>query len=501
MLKRIACLLLCLLFAASSLLLVGCNDENDESSGSALGNTASDKGFMNAKKDWGGETITILGYNGEFSFHSIQIAPEEQTDEAVNDAFFERNAMIEQLYNLKIKCVLPESGQDTGVLIKNAVLGGTADYDAVVAPLYILSLYLPEKIFQDVKSVDNDYLHLEEAWWDQALQEQVAVNDRVFFLAGDALVEDDEATWAIFFNKKMYNANAELASHGSLYDIVKEGKWTLDLMYEMINAVDFSTGAEKVWSPNSEDQWGMVGQYLDFYLMMQGCGQTLVDNSGDKPVLRGDSVENVNAFFDVATVLYDATNVGIAEHHVSWSDGHPYQMKRQIFGNGNALFMPNQLAVIGQAEISNADISFGLLPMPKLNETQDYYTSGVEIYHYSAVAIPTSTVGEKLAATCYALEAMAYYGNQIVNPEYYERTLTYRRIQDDESGEMLDYILNNRTYDMGAIFNFKGGENMSGTLGFYTSLLSESSTDITSKWESSVNSFQAGIDAFIEQCY
>lgn len=493
--------MLCLVFAASAVLLVGCNGEGDESAASEGSSTQSDKDFSNEVKNWGGETITILGYKGEFAFHSVQIAPEEQTGEAVNDAFFERNSKIEELYGLNIKCVLPESGQDTGVLIKNAVMGGTTDYDAVVAPLYIFGLYLPDDLFIDLKSINNGYIHLEEAWWDQALQEQCSVNDKLFFVAGDALVEDDEATWAMFFNKQMYNANADLAAHGSLYDIVKEGKWTLDVMYEMITAVEYSTGEAKVWHPTSDDKWGMVGQFLDFYLFMQGAGQTLVDNSGDKPVLRGDSEENVNAFFAVAEVLYDNENVGIAESHVSWADGHPYQMKRQIFGNGNALFMPNQLAVIGQHEISNADISFGLLPMPKRDEAQDYYTSGVEIYHYSAIAIPTTTVGAKLDATTYALEAMAYYGNQIVNPEYYERTLTYRRIQDDESGEMLQYILNNRTYDMGAIFNFKGGENMAGTLGFYTNLIMNYSTDITSQWESSVNSFQTGIDNFVEQCY
>ena len=71
----------------------------------------------------------------------------------------------------------------------------------------------------------------------------------------------------------------------------------------------------------------------------------------------GEGDENVNAFFAVAEVLYDNENVGIAESHVSWADGHPYQMKRQIFGNGNALFMPDRLAVIGQHEISNADIA------------------------------------------------------------------------------------------------------------------------------------------------
>lgn len=502
MLRRISALLLCALLCISALLLVSCNKDSGEGGNSGIKEfgSASDKGFLNEQIDWQGETITVLGYNGEFSYHSIQIATEEQTGEALNDAFYERNAKIEELFNLKIKVELPGTGEDTGVMIKNAVLGNSADYDAVVAPLYILGLYLPEDIFLDFNSIENDYLHLDEAWWDQELQKQVAVNGSVYFIAGDALIEDDEATWAMFFNKDMYNSNANLAERGSIYDIVKNGDWTLDVMYEMINDVEYSTGEQKVWHPDSEDKWGMVTQMLDFYLFMQGCGQTMIDNTGDVPELRGGTEENINTFYDVAAVLLDEENVGCAELHVSWNDGHPYQMKRQIFGNGNALFMPNQLAVIGQSEISEAEINYGLIPMPKKNENQDHYTSGVEVYHYSAIALPATAQGKKLEATCYALEAMAYYGNQIVNDDYYERTLTYRRFKDDESGDMLELILNNKTYDMGAIFNFKGGEGMHGTLGFYTDLYGEKSTDIVSHWESVVNSYQTGIDKFVEQC-
>ncbi|MBR6784270.1 MAG: hypothetical protein IKM32_06200 [Clostridia bacterium] len=57
MLKRIACLMLCLMFAASAVLLVGCNGEGDESAASEGSSTQSDKDFSNEVKNWGGENL------------------------------------------------------------------------------------------------------------------------------------------------------------------------------------------------------------------------------------------------------------------------------------------------------------------------------------------------------------------------------------------------------------------------------------------------------------
>ena len=499
MLKRVACLLLCMLFVASSLLLVACDDGEATSSTTSVTGDAS--GFLNEAKNWGGKDITILGYNGEFIYHTSQIAPEELCDEPVSDAVYNRNTFIAEQYGLNIEVVVPTQEQDPIAMIKNDVSANTGEFNVLINPLNWMTSLVTENMIYDYNSIQNGYLHLDKEWWDQDIIEDLVVNDKVFFLAGDAIIEDDESTWAMFFNKDMFTSNAALAEYGSIYKIVEDGKWTLDVMYEMLKNVNRTVGDTKDYKGALEadgDQWGMVAQMYDFYLFMQGCEQILIDNDGEVPTMRIDDDLNISTFNALANIMYDDQNVGVAESFGSWNSG-VYQEKRQIFAAGNALFMPSQLATVGQQVMRNANIRYGILPMPKRNELQDRYTTSVQVYHCAAIAIPVSVVGEDLDATCYALEAMAYYGKQKVTPEYYDRTLTYKRFEDEESGAMLEILFNNKIYDMGAVFEFGTGEAT--TLQFYTSLFGQKNTNIVSHFETRRNVFQAGIDDFIAKCY
>ncbi len=502
MLKRIASILLCLVFVASSALLVACAQDEETSGTSGAGGDIA--GFLNEAKDWGDAKVTILGYNGEFAYHTAQIAPEEKIDEAVSDAFFERNALIEEKFGIKIEAYIPTSDQDPIGLIKNSVQAGLHEYDVIINPLNWMTSLITEDCIYDFNSIDNGYLHLDQAWWDRDLIEDLAVNDKVYFLAGDAVVEDDEATWAMFFNKDMFKTNAALSAtlgdYDTIYDLVRDGKWTLDKMYEMLQTVSKTSGAEKDYVGALEadgDQWGMVAQSYDFYLFMQGCEQILVDNTGDVPVLRISEQENVTTFNNLADIMLDEQNVGVADFF-SAQGGNVYQQKRQIFAAGNALFMPSQLGTVGQAVMREAEIPYGILPMPKRNELQEQYTTSIQVYHYSAIAVPVTNV-ENLDVTCYALEAMAYFGKQVVTPEYYDRTLTLKRFEDQESRDMLEIIFNNKIYDMGAVFNF--GDASTGTLYFYTDLFLAKSTGIVSHFEKRQNVYNSGIDDFIATCY
>ena len=95
---------------------------------------------------------------------------------------------------------------------------------------------------------------------------------------------------------------------------------------------------------------------------------------------------------------------------------------------------------------------------------------------------------------------MSYYGKEMVTPEYYDRTLTYKRFEDSDSADMLDLIFRNRTYDLAAIFDFGTvNDNGAGTLYFYTTLLGNKSTDIMSLYESKSNLFQSALDELIDK--
>ena len=162
----------------------------------------------------------------------------------------------------------------------------------------------------------------------------------------------------------------------------------------------------------------------------------------------------------------------------------------QIFANGKALFMPNKVATVSDPIMREANIRYGILPMPKESKEQENYSSTVTVYWCSAMGIPVTNV-EKLDATCYAMEAMAYYGQELMTQEYYERTLKNKRFEDTESEEMLDLVFRNKSYDIGAVYSF------SSILSFYTDILISGQNSHISTLEAKQSSYQMAIDDFL----
>ena len=103
---------------------------------------------------------------------------------------------------------------------------------------------------------------------------------------------------------------------------------------------------------------------------------------------------------------------------------------------------------------SEADqiISFGVLPVPKLDEEQANYFNGINSYQSSVIGIPSSNV-ENQEATAYLIELLGYYSDSVTDA-YYEKTLKLQAVEEDADAEMLDLIFNNRLYDLGAIYNW-----------------------------------------------
>ena len=83
---------------------------------------------------------------------------------------------------------------------------------------------------------------------------------------------------------------------------------------------------------------------------------------------------------------------------------------------------------------------------------------------------------------------MAWYGQQYVTPQYYEKVLKLQKFRDEDAEEMLDLIFKNRTYDMAIAYNF------SDMIQFYNKLLSGRTTDIVSKFDASRAAYQEAID-------
>ena len=70
--------------------------------------------------------------------------------------------------------------------------------------------------------------------------------------------------------------------------------------------------------------------------------------------------------------------------------------------------------------------------------------------------IERAIAGDQLDEVGLVLEALAAESHYTLIPEYIELSLKTKHARDQESGEMLDIIINNRIFDPMTIYNFGG---------------------------------------------
>jgi hypothetical protein len=130
-----------------------------------------------------------------------------------------------------------------------------------------------------------------------------------------------------------------------------------------------------------------------------------------------------------------------------------------IFSESRGLFY---LEVLDKfRHLRGADIDFGVVPAPKLDENQEYYTTVIDNIT-SLVVIPSAN--SSLEETGMILEAMAAGSVHTLTDAYYDKNLTGKFMRDDDSAEMLDIILAHRIYDVARFYNINSATSLFGNL-------------------------------------
>jgi len=417
---------------------------------------------------------------------------DEDLGDTVSKSVLARSRWLENTYGITIEMLWTNS-EDGAVAYAKKAQESNLPLDVITAPIYDIAPTITEGYFYDFREINSTFndgkgwIKLDEPYWDQNSMHDYSISNKVFMLTGDICLYDDENTWAMFFNKDM------ITEYGfeNPYVTVKEGNWTLDVLYEYCKKVTEPDGEKLTWDATANHKWGMVTQVYDCPMFMLGCGQRLVQkDANDLPVLRVDEQRNVDIAHKVLEMLIDENKVGMADFYGAWNTG-VYGEEMAIFANGHAMFLPTSMVFLSTQHAKNSDVDIGVIPMPKADSVQEDYSSSSNVYWLHMVSIPKTNV-KNLEATLFALEAMAWYGQRYINPEYYEKVLKLQKFQDEDAEEMLDLIFKNRTYDMGIAYDWA---NM---MAFYDTLVCSKSTDIVTLYDSKKESFQAAIDETID---
>lgn len=502
--KKLYAILLIVAMLATALVACNGDDDKSEAPSDAASTTVSDTSTDNSgsteekcwlpEKNWNTNLIWVSrsGSNDDNTdLRNFEVWCEEDLGDTLSKTIVERSNWLRDTYGITIELIMnPDGGP---VEYTKTAVETDLPLDVVSTNTNSLATNLVNGHFYDFKEINqryndgNGWLTLDASYWDQGIMNDLSFNNKVFMITGDALLYDDEATWVMFFNKDMVN-NYHIESP---YTTVKDDNWTLDTLNEYCKLVTKPSGDTFTWKVEDHDKYGLIFQGADTLMFMLGCDQAMIaKDDNDLPTMRFTEERFIDVCQKLVTLLSDTNLTGQGERYGSWDSG-VIETGKDIFIAGDCMFYPNQLSTLNTPKIKECDLNIGVIPMPKADDLQDDYSSTTNMYQTQVIAIPI-TNDEHLEATLFTLEAMAWYGEKYITPEYYEKVLKLQKFRDEDDEEMLDLIFSKKRYDMGCIYSF--GDMIQ----FYNLLIGRKSTDVVSMYESYRDKYQSAIDNYID---
>ena len=388
-------------------------------------------------KDYGGYEFMIMDRSTDhIPWETYDVYAESENGDAINDAVYKRNRILEEQFNIKIAETPIQYPADN---MQKLIIAGDDTIDVFMDGLNALTKMTIGNMLYDYNDISE--IQLDQHWWDQQMRTELSVNGKCFFATGDISVMDNEATWCILFNKKM----VEDYDLDDPYALVREGTWTIDKMYEMARSVTKDLDGDG--KMGKADQFGFLTEIYNVYALWVG-GDNMIINKDENglPVSAMYNERSATTYDKVVEFTFDESVSAIAGRSVFPA----YSDMNVCFTEGRGLFDYGAMALVSDFRESETD--FGILPSPKLDAAQERYCNTFSPYNLMAYAIPATASDVSRVGTI--LEAMAQVSEHILTPAYMDVSLVGKFIRDNESEEMIELLLATRSYDLGAIYQW-----------------------------------------------
>lgn len=390
-----------------------------------------------------GEKVTFLYRETS----SPEFYSETATGDVVNDAIYESFLYVENLLNADIE-VVTRPGDVVGDReeycghIRSTVMSGDASYDLVDMLIGMFPGLAVEGLFCDL--LENQYIDFDAPYWIAGQAESCAPTGKLYFASGDSSLGYLKSAYCLFFNTTL----AETVGTEDIYQLVLDGKWTLDKLLEVSASAAGDLDGDGKWT--LDDRLGFVVH--DFthpraFLFSTG-GQLFGEDSGSWTFTYGserdiDVIEKLNRLFYENDGSYYYNGTSAISDQVEG-----YNSVTSAFTSGKILFMTAEFDhAISQLRAMNDN--YGIIPCPKYSEDDEYRTVSRSTHNAFAL-LKTSSNPDAAGAV---LEALSAYKYKTVLPAYFEVALKTKYSRDDATSQMCDIIRDSMALDFGFVFN------------------------------------------------
>ncbi len=448
---KLLVLLLALLMAATS--VVACKNESerpstDTSEKDTTAPEVDDFAMLGIPEntDFAGDEIVLYNqpWQGYAPLDIADIEVVEGKNDVISQATYSRNFAVEEKLNCIITVTTGEETWQNGLQHLQTVLAADCPYDVLMIRAKQYLSLMSAGYLTEIQNIP--YLNLEEEWWDMKSYNALALNNKAYAICSDMTTNDDLNIFNIYFNKDMI----EDQGLESPYDLVDEGKWTLDAMYQMGKQVAAHPDGPAVPDNGPQDIYGF-GYIQDASVALLNAFNVKICSLNEEGVpeftMKGDiPVSKMQKLFQVLEDTKTSINFHARRKETATVE------ETQTFLEGRELFCIGGLYYAN--EMRTSETEFGIIPLPKYDEEQAEYSAPTVGTALTVAAVPASN--KELDKTGIFMEYFCYMGNQTLRPALYDSLLEGYLPRDEESLDMLNIIFDSVQYDTGLIFNFNG---------------------------------------------
>ena len=398
--------------------------------------------------DWD-RMVTVAYFesgNGSYTRRSLKADLLDEAD--VDVATRTRDLLLKERFGLELEHVSYSLDGYLGFFynyqeLANMICSGQNKFDLIVSKPSAAAKLTQTGYLLNLAEA-NDYLPdnwnifgLNASYWSQAYNDAMSYKGAYFWITGDLALRYAGSMYATFVNERLYKDNLR-STYGELPTIVKEGDWTIDLMTEMMTALQTTSPDANglVYEPSEMMTALSLGMGSEFTVTDPATGEVHLTVLSQRVL---DSATKIRTLVDLTSAkqfAYDYTDASIKE-----------------FAKSNSLFAVNTLI---SAELYLTDMTDGymVLPMPKYDANDAYRTPVSESVNIFAVPVTSQKIPQALVA----LEFLCEYNHESVIPLFFENVLKGRYTRDPNLATMMDIIHENAYATFASIWSENVGQ-------------------------------------------
>lgn len=437
--RKLALLLAILMIL--SLSVISCAEKTDESVTDESSVTEVDA--EESELWYSADYLPNENYEGyQFRFVTVASLPshvEQQDGDIVNDAYYTRNLVIGERYNVKFTQKDVADYQSLTSTFRKSATANSDDFDLC---RIIMRDAFSNALSGYIASVDElEYVDISQPWYIQYVNEELTIGGKLYFAYSDECIDAFMGSMCVFFNQSL-TADLNLSSP---YDLVANGKWTIDNFYAGALAAVYDINNDNKYTLE-DDRWGIISEH-DMLIPSMWIGAGLKTIEKDSDMIPYFSAHGNERMYDILKKVYDYWVSDGVCYDSFLKIGYDEKNRitaRNSFINGMAMYIVNSFGTA--STLRDMEKDFGIVPLPKYDEEQEIYYSRL---CDGWINVPP-TVSSNLVRTSVIMEALAIESKNYVIPAIYENALLNKFIRDETSVKMVEeYIMKNRMLDLG----------------------------------------------------